>query len=133
MFAEFFSGSTNNPNYVREVNVRQFKKGLNYGSLSQHTDASKNTKAILKCSYAMHTLRGTIFGLHTLRGTIFALHTLRGTIFALHTLRGTIFALHTLRGTIFSHDRLLAEQHPSSRNGGRSSEDGVRLSMLQYN
>ena len=28
-------------------------------------------------------------------------------------------------GTILSHDKLLAQQHPPSRNGDKSSEDGV--------
>ena len=28
MFAELFLGSTNNPNYVREANVRPVKNGL---------------------------------------------------------------------------------------------------------
>ena len=37
------------------------------------------------------------------------------------------YVLHGYVGTIFSYDKLLAEQHPPSRNGDKSSDDGVWL------
>ena len=39
------------------------------------------------------------------------------------------YALHSYVGTILNHDTLLESQHPSSRNGGKSSEDSVWLPM----
>ena len=43
------------------------------------------------------------------------------------------YALHSYVGTAFGDDKLLAEQHLSSRNGDKSSEDGVWLSMWHGN
>ena len=35
------------------------------------------------------------------------------------------YVLHSYVGTIFSYDKLLKKQHPPSRNGDKSSKDGV--------
>ena len=40
------------------------------------------------------------------------------------------YALHSYVGTTFGCDKLLAEQHPPSRNGGKASEDSLLLLVL---
>ena len=72
-------------------------------AVSQHTDTSKNTKA---WAVSQHT--------DTIKNTKATLK--------------YCYALHSYMEIIYSLAKLLA-QHPSSRNGDKSSEDGVLVAV----
>ena len=69
-------------------------------AVSQHTDTSKNTKA---WAVSQHT--------DTSKNT--------------EATPKCCYSLYSYVGAIFSCDKLLASQHPFSRNGEKSSEDGI--------
>ena len=85
--------------------------------MSQHTDSSKNTKAWAVSQYTDTSKNTKDFG-------SFTTYTSKNTK---ATLKHYTLHSYVMTVSIFSPGTRLAQQHPPSRNGHKSSEDGTRL------
>ena len=83
-----------------------------------HGDTSKNTKATLKCCYALH---------YSYLETLAHPASVSRHDDTSKNTRATLkcYAPHTYAGAVFIYGELFAQQHPPSRNGDKSSEDDV--------